>query len=119
MHNTKVNMQPSVQAVGNEIFGHTRTFDLRRKPRLGETLIQSFLFACGFLSILTTFGIVVVLFREAWLFFGSEGVNLLAFFGTTKWQPHIFQFGIWPLLNATLMTSAIALCVSLPLGLCA
>ncbi|HEB65106.1 MAG TPA: phosphate ABC transporter permease subunit PstC, partial [Chloroflexi bacterium] len=38
-------------------------------------------------------------------------------FTKTRWNPQIGQFGILPLLNATLMTSAIAMLVALPLGL--
>jgi len=119
MHNTEVKLQPAAALASQDAFGKKRTFDLRHKGRVGETLIQVFLFACGVLSILTTIGIVVVLFRESWLFFGSPDVALLDFISTTKWQPHIFQCGIWPLLNATLMTSTIALLVAVPLGLCA
>jgi phosphate transport system permease protein len=35
----------------------------------------------------------------------------------TKWQPQIGEFGIWPLLTSTLMTSLIAMLVAAPLGL--
>ncbi len=91
--------------------------DLRKRPRIGEAFIQGFLFVCGAVSILTTLGIVVVLGKESWLFFGSDKVNLLEFFGTTKWQPAIGQFGIWPLVNATLMTTTFAMLVAIPLGL--
>lgn len=52
----------------------------------------------------------------ATIFRGSR-VSLGEFFTSTKWNPQIFQFGIWPLLNATLMTSTIAMLVALPLGL--
>ena len=93
-------------------------FDLRRKPRFTETVIQSFLFLCGAISVLTTLGIVVVLGRESLLFFANEDVNLLKFFGGTEWQPAIGRFGIWPLVTATLMASLIAMAVALPLGLC-
>ena len=48
-------------------------------------------------------------------FFGQ--VSLIEFFTTFKWSPQIGDFGIWPLLNATLMTSSIAMIVALPLGL--
>lgn len=91
--------------------------DLRKRPRIGEVFIQGFLFVCGAVSILTTLGIVAVLGKESWLFFGSGEVNLLEFFGTTKWQPAIGQFGIWPLVNATLMTTTFAMLVAIPLGL--
>ncbi|RME06697.1 MAG: phosphate ABC transporter permease subunit PstC [Anaerolineae bacterium] len=44
-------------------------------------------------------------------------VSLVEFFTKTEWNPQIGKFGILPLLNATLMTSAIAMLVALPLGL--
>lgn len=90
---------------------------LRKRMRLGEALIQGFLFASGAISIFTTLGIVFVLAEESWLFFGSDEVSLVEFFTGTTWQPAIKQFGIWPLVNATLMTSAIAMLVAIPLGL--
>ena len=168
---------------------------LRKKPRIGESIIQSFLFIAGAISILTTIGIVWVLGTESINFFthlsweetnkelvssigpmdtfirvseggrsikegqlirlgksdefmtvllvddqeitierGVEGtiptehragldiffankVTIWEFVTSTKWNPQIGQFGIWPLLNATLMTSAVAMLVALPLGL--
>ena len=164
--------------------------DLRKRPRIGETLIQAFLFLAGALSILTTVGIVYELSKESLSFFtrqqwentnkqlvatmdadmttfqisesgvtllegdvirvsdevmkiiGAEGdtivvergwqgteavphqagndlflsnrVSLFEFFSGTKWNPQIGQFGIWPLVTATLMTSTIAMLVALP-----
>ena len=38
------------------------------------------------------------------------------FFTTTKWQPAIGKFGIWALVNATLMTSLIAVSWRFPWG---
>lgn len=90
---------------------------LVRKPRIRETFIQGLLFLCGAISILTTLGIVYELGKESWLFFGSEEVDLLEFLTGTTWQPQLLQFGIWPLVTATLMVSAIAMLVALPLGL--
>ena len=49
--------------------------------------------------------------------FLSSSVTLVEFFTKTRWNPQIGQFGIWPLLNATLFVSVIAMLVSLPLGL--
>ena len=84
---------------------------LRKRPRPGETAIQSFLFVCGAISIFTTVGIIYVLGHESLLFFSSPDVSLVEFFTSTRWQPAILEFGILPLLNATLMTSGIALLV--------
>ena len=91
--------------------------DLRRRFRPGEFLVQGFLFLCGALSILTTLGIVYVVGREALLFFGSPEVGLVEFLTGTRWQPQASQFGILPLVNATLMTTVIAMLVAVPLGL--
>jgi phosphate transport system permease protein len=51
--------------------------------------------------------------------FASSQVSLVEFFTGTRWNPQIGQFGIWPLVTATLMTSIIAMIVALPLGLSA
>jgi len=49
--------------------------------------------------------------------FISNRVSVIEFLTTTKWNPQIGQFGILPLVNATLMTSVLAMLVALPLGL--
>ncbi len=91
--------------------------NLRGKRRFGENVIEIIVFICGAISIFTTTAIVIVLFQEAWLFFGSPEVDLAEFFGTTTWQPETGRFGIWPLMTSTLITSIIALMVAVPLGL--
>lgn len=93
------------------------TGSLFKRPRLGEQVIRGFLLFCGVLSIFTTIGIVVVLGRESLLFLQSGVVSLGEFFTGTHWQPQGGEFGILPLLNATLMTSIAAMFVALPLGL--
>ncbi len=93
------------------------TIELRKRPHLGESVIQGFLFICGLVSVLTTIGIVLVLFEESLRFFGSPEVSLVEFFTGTTWQPKIGAFGIWPLLNATLITTFFAMLVAIPLGI--
>ena len=90
---------------------------LRRKPRWGETIIQSLLFFSGFFSIFTTLGIVYELGKEALLFFQMPQVNLIDIFTKTKWQPHTGEFGIWPLFTATMLTTVIAMLIAIPLGM--
>ncbi|NJN16887.1 MAG: phosphate ABC transporter permease subunit PstC [Oscillochloris sp.] len=94
-----------------------RPANLRKRPRIGETIIQTTLFICGFISIFTTLGIVYVLGQESLLFFADESVSIVEFFTKTVWQPAIGEFGILPLVNATLMTSLIAMIVAVPVGL--
>lgn len=91
--------------------------DLSKRTRVGEIIIEASLFIAGIISIFTTIGIVYVLLKEALGFFSSPEVSLAEFFTGTTWQPAIGNFGIWPLVTATLMVSAIAMLVALPLGL--
>lgn len=90
---------------------------LFKRPRFSEEVIRAFLFICGVLSIFTTIAIIIVLGSESLLFFQSGVVTITEFFSSTKWQPQAGEFGILPLLNSTLMTSATAMLVALPLGL--
>ena len=170
-----------------------KPLNLRKRPRIAETLIQVFLFFCGALSILTTLGIVYELGRESLNFFGKEqwertnkaldqaigaeattfvvttrgatieegatiriaeeimqivsvdgttytverglrgteavthrsgleifqslDVSLLEFISGVEWVPQVGKFGIWPLLNATLITTTIAMLLAIPIGL--
>ena len=89
--------------------------NLTKRIRIGERIIQLLLVLAAALSILTTIGIVYELGKEALNFFSQ--VSLLDFLFHTKWNPQIGDFGIMPLLSATLMTSSIAMLVALPLGL--
>lgn len=50
------------------------------------------------------------------LFLGDKA-TLWEFFTNTKWIPQLGEFGLLPLINATLMTSLIGMLVALPLGL--
>jgi phosphate transport system permease protein len=92
--------------------------DLTSQPRIHETVIKGFLVFSGVFSILTTIGIVIFLGQEALRFFTDPQVSLLEFFTGTVWQPQILKFGILPLVSATIMSSLIAMCVAIPIGLC-
>jgi len=91
--------------------------NLRRRRRLGESIIQGLLFFSGFVSIFTTIGIVYELGKEALLFFQMPEVSILESLTNTQWQPHTGNFGVWPLVTATLMTTLIAMAIAIPLGL--
>lgn len=93
--------------------------NLRKRSRPSDTIIKIILFACGFISIFTTLGLVYELGKESWLFFGSAEVDLVGFFTSIRWQPSIGHFGVLPLVTATLITSVIAMLVAIPLGLTA
>jgi phosphate transport system permease protein len=93
--------------------------NIHRKPRRTEALIQFFLLLCGLVSIITTISLVVILGREALLFFKLPGVTLGEFLTGTTWLPSIGKFGVVPLVTATIITSLIAMLVALPFGLSA
>lgn len=49
----------------------------------------------------------------------ADSVTLGEFLTSTQWMPQLGSFGVLPLLNATLMISAVAMLVAIPLGLSA
>ncbi len=93
------------------------SLSVRRRQWLYEGLIHALLLGSALLSVLTTIGIVVVLFYESAQFFRQ--VSLFDFLTDTQWTPLFTEkhFGILPLLSGTLLTSVIAVGVALPLGL--
>src|SRR3972149_3480796 len=101
----------------NRVKVNKKPLNLRRKVRLGEIVIQALLFFSGFFSIFTTLGIVYELGKEALLFFQMPEFSFLESITTVKWQPHTGEFGVWPLLSATFMTTTFAMLIAIPLGL--
>jgi phosphate transport system permease protein len=87
------------------------------RPRWGERAIVALLFACAAVSVVTTIGIVVALAEPTIEFFGD--VPLGQFYFGTEWAPLFSpaEFGVIPLLTATLMTTFWALLVAIPFGL--
>lgn len=81
-----------------------------------ERIIEMILFFAAFVSVATTLGIVFILFYESLAFF--RHVPLWDFFTDTMWTPLFSEprYGIAPLLLGTIVTSAVALCVAIPVG---
>ncbi len=82
-----------------------------------EKLIEIVMMCCSFVTVLTTLGIISILAIEAFRFFSE--VSIVDFFTDTQWTPLFTDkhFGILPLLTGTLLTTAIAILVAVPLGL--
>jgi phosphate transport system permease protein len=88
----------------------------RRLSRLKERVIESLLFIAAFSSVAITVGIVGTLVYESTTFFAH--VSLWDFITDTLWTPLFASphFGIMPLVTGTLVTTAVALTVALPIG---
>ena len=71
--------------------------------------------AAAVVSILVTIGIVVTLVTEGAGFFGE--VSVVDFLTGAEWFPRNDQFGVLPLLSASLIIGGIAAAVAVPLGL--
>ncbi|MBD1921200.1 phosphate ABC transporter permease subunit PstC [Microcoleus sp. FACHB-831] len=97
---------------------YRRSLEKAASDDIQEKIIETLLFCCALISVLTTFGIVFIIFRVTFDFF--QEVSFAQFFLDTKWTPLFAEkhFGIWPLINGTLMTTVIAMLVAIPLGLC-
>ena len=79
-------------------------------------MIETLLFCAALVSVAVTSGIVVILVKESLAFF--EHVPLWQFLTDTQWTPLFSDahYGILPLLSGTLVSSAVALAVAIPLG---
>ncbi|HUH08581.1 MAG TPA: phosphate ABC transporter permease subunit PstC [Egibacteraceae bacterium] len=93
------------------------------RKRRGEQAVMWLLRLCAGISILTTVGIIVVLFVDAGSFFRDPNVNLGSFLTDTAWRPfgiptsEQFRIGVLPLVNGTLLATLIAMLTAIPLGL--
>jgi phosphate transport system permease protein len=102
-------------------------FDIQKKIRESkekrkflksiEKIIPIFLFLCAAISVLTTIGILFTLISEAITFFNE--VSFSEFFLNNDWKPFYGSFGVLPLITGTLLITAIATIVAVPLGLAA
>jgi phosphate transport system permease protein len=111
---------PHAQADANystvrELIAESAVTQLTTK-RVRERVIEIFLFLAALSSIGITLGIVGILLYESKQFF--EHVSIIDFLTDTQWtvlfaDPH---YGIMPLVTGTIVTSAVALIVALPLG---
>jgi phosphate transport system permease protein len=90
-----------------------------RARNFRERAIKVVLAACAYASVLTTFGIVFVLIFETINFFSE--VSIVEFLTSTKWAATFANpsFGVMVLVSGTLLTTAIAIAVALPVGLLA
>jgi phosphate transport system permease protein len=96
-----------------------------RARRATERVMSGLMMACSLIAILTTLGIVLSLLFEALRFF--DRVSPLEFFFGLNWEPQIpiregqvtagGSFGAIPVFTGTLLISAIALAVAIPIGL--
>jgi len=88
----------------------------RHLRHVKERVIEFILFLAAFVSVATTVGIVVILLKESFVFF--QQVSLWDFLTDTQWTPLFADahYGILPLLSGTLVSSAVALLVAIPLG---
>jgi phosphate transport system permease protein len=95
----------------NRQFSAARTFQYWK-----ERFIESLLFLAAFSSVAITVGIVGTLVYESSTFFSN--VSLVDFLTDTMWTPlfSVPRFGILPLVAGTMVTTAVALAVALPIG---
>lgn len=95
------------------------SLEKRAGDDIKEKIIELVLLGCGLVSIFTTLGIVFIIFQVTFEFF--QKVSLAQFFLDTRWTPLFAErhFGIWPLINGTVLTTAIAMLTAIPLGLSA
>lgn len=98
--------------------------DLRARVEV-ETVVRYLLLTSSIIAVLTTVGILASVLFEAWMFFGK--VSPFEFLFGTSWSPQVAlradqsgssgSFGAVPLFAGTLLISAIAMFIAVPIGL--
>ncbi len=83
--------------------------------RLHSTIVR----LLSLVSVMTTVGIIGVLFYETYFLF--KEISIVEFFLSTRWSPLIEprQFGIWPLIAGTFLIAGTALLLAVPVGVLA
>jgi phosphate transport system permease protein len=90
-----------------------------------ELLSRAFFFLCATLSIVTTVAIILLLVTEASKFFTitaplvgveAETASIVDFLTGTTWQINSGEFGVLPLVTATLMITIGSGLIAIPLG---
>jgi phosphate transport system permease protein len=95
----------------------TQIFRTVRRKRLTDTIFKAIFFASTMVSTVSLIVIFVTLLLESFNFFSH--VSIVEFLTSTKWTVLFADknYGVAPILNATLITSAIAIAIAAPTGL--
>ncbi len=111
--------------VGGASYALSRVDQQHRARNKVENTILVFLIACSTIAIFTTLGIVLSVLFEAILFF--QAVPVTDFLFGLEWSPQTAirpgqvgasgAFGAVPLFTGTMLVSAIAMMVAVPIGL--
>jgi phosphate transport system permease protein len=111
---TAISQAPGLHAVSDHDV--SERLARRRLRHVKERAIELVLFLAACVSVATTVGIVIVLLTESIGFFRE--VSIFKFLTDTQWTPLFADahYGIAPLLAGTVVSSAIALMVAIPLG---
>ena len=89
----------------------------RRRRDFEGRIVRLIFLTCALVSIATTVGIVVTLLRQSIGFF--DEVSVWEFISGTRWTPVLIpqSFGVLPLVGGTLLVTAVAAAVGVPVGL--
>lgn len=99
------------------VTAQSERFKKRSRPK--EQFIEMLLFLAAFSSVIVTVSIIFILVYESATFFAN--VSIVDFLTDTMWTPLFSnpRYGILPLLSGTLLSTAVALVVAVPLGMIA
>lgn len=114
-------------SVAGGFWGWSRISPKLRARHQVEWVFKALLLGCACIAIFTTVGILFSVLFESIRFFSFEEVSLVNFIFGTEWSPQTAiradqvgasgSFGAIPLFLGTLLISAIAMMVAVPVGL--
>jgi phosphate transport system permease protein len=101
-------------AIAHESGNATRSLDLRGGRRFSDSAFKLLVLACG-LSVLAILILIAwSTTKEAWPIFSDRAAE---FFTTSRWAPSDDKFGALAFIFGTLVTSAIAVVLAVPLSI--
>jgi phosphate transport system permease protein len=83
--------------------------------KIKEQLFERVLLATALLALIIIFAIAMFMFQQGYPLF--KKIGLLEFLGGCTWRPLEEKFGILPMIAGSIAVTAVALIISVPLGL--
>ncbi|WP_276253392.1 phosphate ABC transporter permease subunit PstC [Halomontanus rarus] len=81
-----------------------------------ERVYRWLLFGCAALTVGVTFSILATLAWDTVTFFGFEEVDIFGFLTGMEWNSRRGEFGVVPLVSATLTVTVVSALVAIPIG---
>lgn len=83
-----------------------------------EKIVETIFFLCAMVAVVSVIALIVFVFWKGLKpFFGTDAYSFLDFITGTKWAPRSNTYGIFHMIIASVLATAGAICIGVPVGL--